>query len=285
MIHERIDINPDYGKVHAVRQGEQPYLVTYVQPESEELIRSHKRPAVIICPGGAYRMKSDREAEVVALRYLAAGFHAFVLQYSVAPSRYPCALLELAESVALVRSRAGQWHIDPDRIFIMGFSAGGHLAASLGTMWDEKLLEDAMGTAELAENGEKPWKPDGMILCYPVITMGEYTHQESRSLLLGAQDTEEMRQYLSLENRVTEKTVPAFLWHTQEDADVPVENSLQFAAALRKKGIPFELHIYEKGCHGLSLCDETVDDGNKDRLLLPDNAGWLQLSVNWLKRR
>ena len=119
--HERIDINPDYGKVHAAKPGERPYLVTYVQPESEELIRSHKRPAVIICPGGAYRMKSDREAEVVALRYLAAGFHAFVLQYSVAPSRYPCALLELAESVALVRSRAGEWNIDPERIFVLGF--------------------------------------------------------------------------------------------------------------------------------------------------------------------
>ena len=89
MIHERIDINPDYGKVHAAKPGEQPYLVTYVQPESEELIRSHKRPAVIICPGGAYRMKSDREAEVVALRYLAAGFHAFVLQYSVRPPVIP----------------------------------------------------------------------------------------------------------------------------------------------------------------------------------------------------
>lgn len=285
MIHERIDINPDYGKAGAVRQGEQPYLVTYIQPESEELIRSHSRPAVIICPGGAYRMKSDREAEVVALRYLAAGFHAFVLQYSVAPSRYPCALLELAESVALVRSRAEEWHIDPERIFIMGFSAGGHLAASLGTLWDGELLQKALGELYPAANGRKQWKPDGMILCYPVITMGEYTHQESRSLLLGEQDTSQMRQYLSLENQVTEKTVPVFLWHTQEDADVPVENSLQFAMALRKKKIPFELHIYEKGCHGLSLCDETVDDGNKDRLLLPDNTGWLKMSVNWLKRR
>lgn len=285
MIHERIDIKPDYSKADARQHGEKPYLVTYVQRESEELIRSHKRPAVIICPGGAYRMKSDREAEVVALRYLAAGFHAFVLQYSVAPSRYPCALLELAESVALVRSRAEEWCVDPERIFVMGFSAGGHLAASLGTMWNGELLEKVLGETYPFGNGKKQWKPDGMILCYPVITMGKFTHQESRSLLLGEQDTEEMRRYLSLENQVTEKTVPAFLWHTQEDADVPVENTLQFVMALRREEIPFELHIYEKGCHGLSLCDETVDDGNADRLLLPDNAGWLKMSVNWLKRR
>ena len=285
MIHEKIDITPDYRRAGAVQPEEQPYLVTYLQRESPELVCFQKRSAVIICPGGAYGMKSDREAEVVAFRYLAAGFHAFVLQYSVAPSRYPCALLELGESVALVRSRAGEWRIDPDRIFTVGFSAGGHLTACLGTLWDEPFLLEAMGERYPVRDGRKLWKPDGMILCYPVITMGEFTHRESRSLLLGENDTDRMRSQLSLEKRVTGKTVPAFLWHTQEDADVPVENSLEFAVALRRCRIPFELHVYEKGGHGMSLCDETVYDGNPKRPPLADNQGWVELSVNWIKRR
>ena len=124
MIHTTIDMKVDYKKAGAVQDGYQPKLYTYVMRESEELATSHKRPAVIICPGGAYRFKSDREAEMVAMRYLAAGVQAFVLQYSVAPSRYPSALLELAASVAYVRSHAKEYFIDPEKIVIVGFSAG-----------------------------------------------------------------------------------------------------------------------------------------------------------------
>lgn len=281
MIHKIIDIQADYKKAGAVQDGYQPRLYTYIQQKSEELPASMKRPAVIICPGGAYRFKSDREAEVVALRYLAAGMQAFVLQYSVAPSRYPSALLELAESVAWVRSHGEEYWIDPEKIVIAGFSAGGHLCASLGTLWDEPLLEKVLGE-KYPGCGEKLWKPNGMILSYPVITMGEFTHEESRKLLLGENFSGEMVQELSLENRVSEKTVPTFLWHTWEDDAVPVENSLQFATALRKNHIPFEMHIYETGGHGLSLCDETVNDGTRE--FPKDNAGWIDLAVCWLKR-
>lgn len=286
MIHKKINLTVDYQKVRAVQDGYQPQLYTYVQEASKELIHSGKRPAVIICPGGAYRFKSDREAEVVALRYAAAGIQAFVLQYSVAPSRYPSALLEAAWAVAFVRTHAEEFFVDPEKILIAGFSAGGHLSACLGNLWDEPFLTEALSEeypVKKEDSGEKKmWKPDGMILSYPVITMGEFTHEESRRLLLGDDFTEEMTRSLSMELRVSEKTVPAFLWHTWEDVDVPAENSLQFALALRKYQIPFELHLYEKGGHGLSLCDETVDDGT--RLFPTDDANWIEMAIRWLKR-
>ncbi|MGN0252553.1 MAG: alpha/beta hydrolase [Oliverpabstia sp.] len=276
MIHQIIDLKVDYQKAGAVQDGSQPRLYTYVMEESEELVNSHCRPAVIVCPGGAYRFTSDREAEIVAMRYLAAGIQAFVLRYSVAPSCYPSALLELAEAVSHVRNHAKDYYINPEKIVIAGFSAGGHLCACLGNLWDDPVIKNVLG------EDSSLWKPNGMILSYPVITMGEFTHEESRRLLLGEDYTEEMAESLSMEKRVTEKTVPTFLWHTQEDMDVPVENSLEFAMALRKNHIPFELHVYEEGGHGLSLCDDTVADTWRE--FPQQNANWIQMAVQWLKR-
>ena len=282
MVGERILIWQEGEYQYPAAYGFVPFMISYIHEDKQI------RPGMVVVPGGAYRGVSPSEGHIVAEEFYRAGYNVFVLVYTVNPVDEPLKLQplnDISRAVRMVRSRAEELHIDSSHIAVCGFSAGGHLAGCLGTMWDGELLDEALGATYVSGTGRKMWKPDGMILCYPVITMGEYTHQESRSLLLGEQDTEEMRRYLSLENRVTDKTVPAFLWHTQEDADVPVENSLQFAMALRKNRIPFELHIYEKGCHGLSLCDETVDDGNKDRLLLPDNTGWLKMSVNWLKRR
>lgn len=282
MIHEKIKVTADYEKAGAIHADYQPILYSYALEESEELIYSHKRPAVVICPGGAYRFKSDREAEVVAMRYLAVGIQAFVLQYSVAPSRFPCSLLELAWSVAYVRKNADKYFVDADKVVITGFSAGGHLCACLGTLWNEPFLEQAMNGEYPVKNGEKLWKPAGMVLSYPVITMGEYTHEESRRLLLGDDFTEEQTEALSLEKRVGKETVPAFLWHTQEDPDVPVENSLEFVRELRKNRIPFELHIYEKGMHGLSLCNEMADNGVLE--FPEDNSNWMEMAIRWIKR-
>lgn len=279
MLHECRKVQVDYKKAGAIQDGYQPLLYTYVLERSEAISLSQKRPAVIICPGGGYTFKSDREAEPVAMRFLAAGIHAFVLQYSVAPSRYPSAALELAASVQLVRENAESWGIYPDRIFIAGFSAGGHLCATLGTLWDDVVFEQAF---DFKSGKEKNWRPDGMILCYPVITLGQYCHKGSRDSLLGPDAKEELAGKLSLETRVSAGTVPAFLWHTYEDNAVPVENSLQFASALRKAKVPFELHIYEKGCHGLSLCDETT--AQNEGHLKPDNANWIQMAINWVKR-
>jgi acetyl esterase/lipase len=121
-----------------------------------------------------------------------------------------------------------------------------------------------------------------MILCYPVITFGEYGHKGSRVNLLGPDAAEELAGKLSLETRVGVGTVPAFLWHTYEDDSVPVENSLQYALALRKAKVPFEMHIYEKGCHGLSLCDETTSQ--YEYQLVPDDTDWIQSAIRWVKR-
>ena len=205
-----------YEKAGADHGKYQPRLFGYMYSDSEELKMSGKRPAVIICPGGAYQFKSDREAEPVAMRFLAAGMQAFVLQYSAAPSRYPCAVLELATSVAMVREHAREWGIDPEKIFICGFSAGGHLCASLGTLWKDEIFTQVFGTENLN------YKPSGMILCYPVITMGEFTHKESRANLTGTDGSTELSEKLSLEKQVTADTLPTFIWHTQEDNAVPV---------------------------------------------------------------
>ncbi|MDD3212063.1 MAG: alpha/beta hydrolase [Eubacteriales bacterium] len=277
MRYKEIQLNLDYRKVGAEQDGYQPMLYAYLLDESPELPGNAVRPVVIICPGGGYRFKSDREAEPIAMRLLAAGIHAFVLQYSVAPSRYPSAALELAAAVRLVRRNADEFSVDANQISVMGFSAGGHLCATLGTLWDEPVFSHLFGT----EQG-KDWRPDGMLLCYPVITMGEYTHEGSRDNLLGMNASRTMVDALSLEKRVSPMTPPVFLWHTVDDETVLVENSMLFAAALRKVGIPFEMHLYENGTHGLSLCDETTaEDENQ---LSPDNAGWMELAIRWIKR-
>ena len=249
-------------------------MTCYLLDNSEQMPYVKERPLVIVCPGGAYIHRSPREAEPVAMRLLAAGFHAAILHYSVAPARrYPTAALQLAQAVREVRAHAKAWGVT--QVYIMGFSAGGHLCGTLGTLWDEPVFHEALG-------GEPDWRPDGQILCYPVITMGEKTHGGSRENLL-AERMEELQEALSLEKRVSEKTVRTFLWHTAEDGSVPVENSLHYACALRQAGVPFELHVYEQGEHGLSLCDKTTS--THEGQLAPDNAGWMDKVIRFIARK
>ena len=162
-------------------EGSQPNarLITYIQDHSDA-IGIKKRKLVLLCPGGGYEHTSDREAEAMALQFLAMGYHAAVLRYSVSPSRYPTALLELAKSVQIIREQSNKWNVDADKIVIQGCSAGGHLAASYCIFWQERFVSDAL---ELADN--KILKPNGMLLCYPVITSGEYTSKYSFENLLG----------------------------------------------------------------------------------------------------
>jgi acetyl esterase/lipase len=260
-------------------RAQRPVLDAYLLDTAEDNPAFGQRPAVVICPGGGYAFTSEREGEAVAMRLLAAGFHAFILWYSVAPARFPTALAELANAVQTVREHAAEWKVERNHVYVMGFSAGGHLAGSLGTLWNHPVLESAMQYAA----GEKLWKPDGMLLCYPVLTMGLFTHTGSRDNLLGDDQSPERIRLVSLENQVNRDTVPAFLWHTENDGAVPVENSLQFAAALRKAGVPFELHIYQDGPHGTSLCDETTS--YEQRQIVPDAAGWMDLAIAWVKRQ
>lgn len=278
MRYECLHINVNGRNGEDTHDIAQPRLYAYLLNKSPEIPGMNTRPAVIICPGGGYSFKSDREAEPIAMRFLAMGIHAFVLQYSVAPYQYPSAALELAAAVRLVRQNAQDFGVYADQIYIMGFSAGGHLCATLGTLWDEPVFEQALGSGTT-----KDWRPDGMLLCYPVITMEAFTHQGSRDCLLGADASSDLLSELSLEKRVTSKTVPVYLWHTFEDGAVPVENSLMFASALRKAGVPFEMHIYENGGHGLALCDETTAQGREH--FVPDNANWMDMAIAWVKRR
>ena len=227
-----------------------------------------RRALALIFPGGAYAWRSDREAEPVALRMLSLGIQAAVVRYSVAPVRYPKALEEAAEAVAYARAHAEEWFCDPHRIAVMGFSAGGHAAAHIGLKWHQT----AQG---------KACRPDAMILCYPVITSGEYAHRESIENLLG-DDYENLKEEVSLEKFVREDTPPVFLWHTREDGSVPVENSLLLAEALCRQGIAFELHIWHRGGHGLSLSSDQVypaGDGN----IRPECREWIEMAARWLQ--
>lgn len=245
-------------------------MSTYFMENYEELEPGRRRPAVLICPGGGYEKLSRREAEGVAVKLLAAGFHAAVLWYSVAPARYPQALLEAAEAVAWLRSYGEEFHIRKDRIFVMGFSAGGHLAASLGVFWNREILGRFGGLC----------RPDGLLLCYPVIDFQAFAHEASLENLAG-EKKEELRRELSLETQVSGETPPVFLWHTQEDSSVPVENSLLFYRALVEKGVPGELHIFPRGGHGLALATE--ETAREPRHLQRECAQWMELAKNWIR--
>lgn len=251
------------------------YLDLYILDNSIEIDPQRKRPAVVICPGGGYSMTSDREAEAVAVKMLSFGFQAFVLRYSVFPERYPSALLQLAEAVKKIRENHELWHVDEKKIIVAGFSAGGHLAASLGVFWTEKFLEQQL-------NGCcQDWEPNGLLLAYSVLSTGKYAHHDSIKTLLGDQ-YEALKEKMSLENQVTETTPKSFIWHTDEDDLVRAENSLLFASALRKNQIPFELHIFPKGGHGLSLATEETKIENGYGIQ-KEVSVWPQLFANWLK--
>ena len=243
------------------------------------------RRAVIVCPGGGYSGLSDREDEVIAVQYLAAGFATFILRYSVkenAKDFQP--LKEAALAIKHVRENAERYNVNPDYVFISGFSAGGHLAASAGVFWDHPAVKEILGTTDT-----RVARPTGMILSYPVITTGEYTHVHSTQRLCGKFNKEPIVTYtreeadrFSLELHVGENTPPAFLWHTAADQAVPVENSLLFASALSRAKVPFELHIFPEGHHGLALCSDLTASGN-EKNLVPHNTCWIDLACKWAR--
>lgn len=254
-------------------------LFTYFLDASPEIDGKRMRPVVLICPGGAYRMTSDREAEAVAIQMCARGFHACVLRYSTGrEAPFPAALVQLAKSVAWLRMYSEEYHIDPDKITVCGFSAGGHLAASLGVYWQSGMLS---GHTRLSPDR---MRPNRLLLCYPVITSGQFGHRESFENLGGAAgSSEELLEACSLEKHVSDQVPPVFLWHTGTDATVPVENSLLFAMELQKAGIPMEFHIYQKGRHGLSLGTEEIGSA-EEGYVVPAVQNWIDLACAWLKR-
>lgn len=253
-------------------------LTAYIKGATPDIPPSLKRKAVLVCPGGGYRFCSNTEAEPIALAYLAAGYNAFVLDYSVTSAatgevgkKFPGQLIEAAMAMKFIKDNAEKFHIDPDYVFVNGYSAGGHLAASLGILYNSKYVTDAI---DMPENYARP---RGMILAYPVINSGKYQHKGSFANILQDNDNEESRREVSLETRVDANTVPAFIWHTRTDQLVPVENSLLLASALAENGIDFELHIYPDGPHGLSLATSVVGRVNDTA------AQWFSESLRWME--
>lgn len=229
---------------------------------------AHSPWAVLVLPGGGYHMTAPREGVPVAEAFAEAGFRAAVLEYSVSPDRWPQAMLEAAAAVALLRQRGARC------VAVCGFSAGGHLAGSLANLWHSGVIAEQLGLEEELA------RPDAAILCYPVITAKPpYGHPGSFVHLVG--EGRAVPPPLSLEDSVGPDTPPAFLWVTGEDDSVPMENTLIYAGALRRAGVPFELHVYPKGPHAMALADERTRGRPEQQD--PHVATWFPLCIQWLK--
>lgn len=254
--------------------GFMPTLTAYLidgNPNSREV-----RPAVVVVPGGGYMYVSFREGERIALNFSTAGFHTFILDYATSPHIHPLPLLNIAKALEIIRENAEEWNVAPDKIAVCGFSAGGHLCASISTLWNDKEL---FGTDE---EKNRLHRPDYTILSYPVISCDEYAHKGSFITLTGQEEKTPLWDILSLEKHVDKNTPPAFIWHTGDDGGVPAENSLLYAMALRKNNIPVEFHLYQDGPHGMAVVsDETFWKVDK----FTRNYPWIKQAIEWLYLR
>lgn len=287
-------------------------LTTYLLDDSPDFQTGKRRPAVLILPGGGYLGTSDREAEPIALFFAAQGYHAFVLRYAVFfqnypidlscppeknsyPSIFPQPLLDVAAALRLIRNRSRSqvagWLVDPNRIAVCGFSAGGHLAASIGTQWNSPLLEKLGGPAA-------DFRPDALILCYPMIDyiltselqaripdnpLADFLRLCETAAFGHSEPSDAEKDRLNPVHQVSRETPPSFIWHTADDELVPLENSLELAAALKKAGVPLELHVFAHGRHGLALADErTASDPDQ---INPPVQAWTGLVLTWLKNQ
>ncbi|TLM80694.1 alpha/beta hydrolase [Pseudarthrobacter sp. NamE2] len=221
------------------------------------------RPAILVLPGGGYARQADHEAEPVAGWLAGLGIHAFVLRYRVAPHQHPAPLEDAKEAMLYIRTGAHGLQVDPERVGVLGFSAGGHLAATLSTA-------AATGLPHLDNPGTVP---DLSVLCYPVVSLTEEVHQGSVDNLLGVSPSSDLLASLSPDLQVGPDTPPAFLWHTADDEAVPVSHSLRYAGALMAAGVPAELHVFPNGRHGLGMADGE-----------PGPAQWTALCAGWLQR-
>ncbi len=245
--------------------ADRPMLYPFVAPAGRGV-----GTAVVVCPGGGYvHLAMEKEGSDIARWLNSLGVSAFVLQYRLGPRyHHPIELGDAQRAIRIVRSRSAEYRISPDRVGIMGFSAGGHLASSAGTHFDS-------GNAAAADPIDRVGsRPDFLILGYPVISFGQYAHQGSKNNLLGPNPDPKLVETMSSELAVTPETPPTFLFHTTTDATVPVENSILFYLALRKAGVPAEMHIYERGPHGVGLAptDEAL-------------SSWPQRLADWLRVR
>lgn len=251
-------------------------LTGYVVDTISKINENRLHPAVLILPGGGYGHTSAREADPIALKMAAEGICAFILHYHVAPVTYPIALCEALLSLKYIRDHAKEYGIDAENIGVCGFSAGGHLAASVGVHWNSDYVK------RLISGEASGWRPNRLLLSYPVISSGEFAHRGSFDNLLGEEkESKKWLDFFSLEKHVSSDTPIAFLWHTYEDQAVPVQNTMLFANALIAHHIPIELHVYRRGGHGLSLGNHLViDEYNfKDR---HESSDWIERAISFI---
>ena len=247
-------------------QSEESDFIPYLEPYLLET--TAPVGAVVVFPGGGYGNRADHEGTPIADFYNSKGLHAFVVHYRVSPNRHPAPLADATRALRIVRNNAAKWNVLVDKIAVCGFSAGGHLAGSTGVHFDlvKTEADDLCGTVSA--------RPDALILCYAVLSSKNFPHAGSFINLLGEGYSDDMRDLMCLEEQVDKTTPPSFLWHTAEDSGVPAENSMQFCSALSKFDIPYELHIFSEGNHGLGLAHQ-----------LPEVAVWADLSAVWLAKR
>ncbi len=234
------------------------------------------RKAILVIPGGGYAgLATEREGEPIAMAFMAHGYNAFVLSYSIKVKPYPQQLIEASMAMKHIRDNAEEYGIDTDKVFVVGFSAGGHLAGTLGTMWHKKEIYDTI---------DMPYgynKPNGMMLIYPVINKDN--HYLSLENLLMGDVTDEKLDMCAIDKAVDEKSAPAFIVHTANDQIVDVKGSLDLANAMTKQGITYEMHIYPDGPHGMALANEITWCGFphwRDEAF----AKWVEHAVYWAEK-
>ena len=284
-------------------------LTTYILQDSPELLAGKRRPAIVICPGGGYFNCSDREAEPVAVKFASMGYHAFVLRYSTycegsgefpdimngieakSSSQYPNAMREIGQAFLIIREHAEEWLVDTERIAVCGFSAGAHNAAMFAANWHEDVI-----SGYFQEDKEK-FRPAAAILGY---TLSDYIYMRDsmekrnpmdraffgasiKAYLGEEQPDEEALDRVSPARHVTENMPPTFLWATASDELVPVQHTIRMSYALAEKKIPFEMHIFEEGPHGLALANQACAEAKSQ--IYPDAAKWADLAGCWLEKR
>ena len=281
MIHETISLEKN--------KNSSATLTTYILQNYPKFSANRTRPLVLVIPGGGYSHYGEREQEAIAIKMNSLGFHAAILHYTLAPMRFPDALVDLANAVALIRENAEKWHIKSEKIILCGFSAGGHLAASLGAFWKSDFLK-----SYISHEAEKI-KPNFLCLCYPVVTADEkFCHAGSIENVIGSISDDEakkicsslkksgMREVVSIEKNISADFPPTFIWHTLADEAVPAKNTLLLANALYEAGIDCEYHLFNRGKHALALASqETANpDGTNAE---PECTVWVDLFKNWFE--
>ena len=273
MVHDMIYLSERFPQL--AQNGCDPKLAVYLPDNMSDMGRGdQKRPCLLVCPGGGYRGTSQREGEPIALHFLPYGYNVFVLWYSVKPNRFPTQLREVAAAMETIYENAEAWHCDTDKIAIMGFSAGGHLAAH---------YSNAYNWPEVREMFPQSKPVNASLLCYPVITADpKHAHLGSFQNLLGKEElTEDEQLRFSCNKMVTSQTPPTFLWHTRRDQMVPVMNSLLYGQALAENDVSFAAYIYPEGVHGLATVDSVTNDELAPAAVLAKD--WLDAARKWLE--